>query len=665
MSEWCVLFRTESRAMRDAMLPQAVGTILLGLCLCPVHGQPPSESNPGPIQAELLARLNVRKVPAGATVLARVTVDWGGKECPLRRGSILQAKVETAVPRKTRGESKLALAFNKAQCGGVDMTPIDLVLAAVAEVPIVWENKPDSQFGMPTSFSNPNGNGMIPGFGAAGIGDKFISHLELVGINHRFPMRPNLRPGDVLDIKGLKLELGAGPHQSSVLSSKERDVSLDAFTQFLLVPATLAFLPSAPSLAASGAVGTQGSNIPSGAPSLPPPAVATENLEICAPPGCAVDLPVTAKELEGRGAASIAIGPLGYSPRSHKTLYAFDDEEALAWLGPQELLFAFNPHPLINRAGSSQYGAKIRMIRAVLLDPNSRNIVRAVDWQLVDSRQYLWQLDGNRILVHVGNELRVYGAGLEIERRFPLAGPLAFVRIAPNGELMAVATLRERHSPDLHAELVENAFGEPEEDVDVLILDKEFKTLGSASTTSGLLPLTLLNEGQVRLLAQPKMWYRLAMTTWDNKTVTLARFNSICSPQLSSVAPNLLFLLSCNVSTGDTEYRVLQADGKLLLRGNAGPREVGQHALGNNRNRTFAVKVVHAARNLSPGQEFQGADLDSAEVRVYRAADGKRVLAVRVKEPATSHSSYALSADGSQLAVLSQSQIKFFPVPAQ
>jgi hypothetical protein len=478
-------------------------------------------------------------------------------------------------------------------------------------------------------------------------------------------MRPNLRPGDVLDIKGLKLEIGAGPNRSSVLSSKERDVSLDTFTQFLLVPASLAFLPSAPPLAASGAVGAPGSNIPSPAPSVPPPAVATENLEICAPPGCAVDLPVAAKELEGRGAASIAIGPLGYTPRSHKTMYDFDDEEALAWLGPQELLFAFNPHPLINRAGSSQYGAKIRMIRAVLLDASTRHVVRAVDWQLVDSRQYLWQLDGDRILVHVGNELRIYGAGLDIERRLPLAGPLAFVRIAPNGELMAVATLRERHSPELHAELVENAFGEPEEDVDVVILDKEFKALGSASTTSGLQPPTLLNEGQVRLLAQPKMRYRLAMTTWDNKTVTLAHFNSICSPQLSSVAPDLLFLLSCNVSTGNTEYRVLQADGKLLLRGSAGPREVGHQALGNNRNRTFAVKLVRAVRNLSPGQEFQGSDLDSAEVRVYRAADGKRVLAVRVKEPATSHSSYALSADGSQIALLSESQIKFFSVPAK
>ena len=155
------------------------------------------------------------------------------------------------------------------------------------------------------------------------------------------------------------------------------------------------------------------------------------------------------------------------------------------------------------------------------------------------------------------------------------------------------------------------------------------------------------------------------MNTWDNQTVTLARFVSRCTPELSSVAPDLLFLLSCDAVNGATEYRVLRADGKLLLRGESGPREVGQQAAGNNQNHTFAVKLVHAGRELSPGQEFMGAELESLEVRVYRAEDGKRLLAVRAPQPASSHSDYALSPDGSQLAILSGSQIKFFPVPAQ
>ena len=57
---------------------------------------------------------------------------------------------------------------------------------------------------------------------------------------------------------------------------------------------------------------------------------------------------------------------------------------------------------------------------------------------------------------------------------------------------------------------------------------------------------------------------------------------------------------------------------------------MGQQALGNNQNRTFAVKLVHAGRELSPGQEFMGTELEAVEVRVYRAEDGKRLLAVEL-----------------------------------
>jgi hypothetical protein len=541
---------------------------------------------------------------------------------------------------------------------------MNLVLAAVADAPANWTNVPDAQFHMPMSFGNPHGNG-VAGFGAAGIGDSYITHLELTGIDHRFPIRPGLKPGDVLDIKGMKLDIGTGPNRSSVLSSKGSDVSLGAYTQFLLVPAALAFRTSSgrPEAAALHEIRT-GSNLPHTAP-LPQPPARVNDLAVCAPPGCAIDLPVTARDLEGHQATSIAVRPLGYAPRFNKIVAGFEEEEALVWLGPHQLLFTFNPHRLIRRPAAGNSGQTMRVMRAALLDPATHNVLRAVDWEITDSHRYLWPIDGDRILVHVGNELRIYRQGLEVERTIPLSGPLSFVRIAPNGALMAVATLRDRLSPELLAQLREQFGGEPVEDVDIAILNHELKTIASASTTSGLMPPTMLNEGQVMLLAQPNMWYRLALKSWDDKSMTLARFQSRCTPELASVAPDLLFLLSCEVSDGSAEYRVLRADGKQLLRGTSDPHVLGQEAAGTGGNRTFAVKAVRAAREISPGIEFRASDLETEEVRVYRAEDGKRLLAVRIKEPIASRGGYALSPDGSQLAVLSASQISFYPVPAQ
>jgi hypothetical protein len=641
------------------MKEKIVGTILLGLSVCAGLCESPQQANPGPVQAELLAPLNVRRLTNGAIVLARVTLDWKGPDCTLRTGSILEATVEAADLHKGRSESKLALSFTRAQCNGTELQPEKLLLAAVSQPPADWRTVPNAEFRTSMSFLLANGK-QGAGFGGMVINNFSAPTLELTGIEHRFPMSPKVKPGDVLEIKGMKLEIGTGPKQSSILTTKGRDVTLDKFTQFLLVPASLVLAPTSLVSSDTPAMTSSGE-----AHSSRPAPVPVNDLEVCAPPACAVDRPVTENEVAVHNAASIGIQPLGYAPRPREVLGDFGDEESLVWLSSRHLLLTFNSHPLIHRSGINDSSTPHRVIRAVVLDAESHAIVRTMDWEITDSHRYLWPLDRNRILVHVGNELRIYGAGLEVERSLPLAAPLAFVRIAPNGELLAVATLHERHSTELHAKLRDNLGEEPEEDVDVAILDNGFNPIAQAATRSGLQPPTLLNEGQVKLLSQPNMQFRLALKTWDNKTVTLARFASRCTPELSSLAPDLLFLLSCDTATGAVSYRVLRADGKLLLRGEAGPREVGHGLTGNQEKERFALKVVHAVRELSPGIEFKRTELESEEVRVYRANDGKRLLAVRVNAPVASHDSYALSSDGTQLAVLSGSEIKFFAVPSE
>lgn len=658
-----------------------VGIVLLGLSLSAGLSQAPPQSDPAPVQAELLANLNVRHLEDGKTIFARVTSDWSGQDCVLRKGATLQGTVEVSVPRAGKNESKLALSFNQAQCNGREMQPLALVLAAVAQPPSDWSMVPNAQYRMTMPFSNPRAMAAPPpsmvskggtsspvvntggGVGRDAMNDYHVTYMEMGGIEHRFPDRPGgVRSGDVVDIKGIKLDLGAGPNLSSLLSSKVRDVSLPEFTQILLVPASLASRlsaqPGSRSLAQTPAGVVRITRVVTAAP---PP----NYIEVCAPPGCAVDMPVSAKELEGHQGSSIATRPLGYVPRANRIVAGFEDEESLAWLGPGQLLFAFNPHRLIRRGQALDYSHTARVIRAVLLETATRNIIRAVDWEIIDSRRYLWPLDGDRLLVHVGYELRVYGAGMEVERSIPLSGPLLFIRIAPDGGLMAVATLRERHLPELHAKLREELGTEPQEDVDIAILNKEFNTVAQASTVSDLVPPTLLNEGQVKLQAEPERWYRLAMSTWENKRIALARFRSTCTPEVTSAAPDLLFMLTCSVKDGNTEYWVLRADGKVLLRGASDSREVGQEATGNYGSRIFAMKVVHAERNISSGTTFRSSELDSEEVRVYRVEDGKRLLAVQVKDPIASHGGYALSPDGSQLAVLSGSDIDFFPVPTE
>jgi len=632
------------------------GSVLLGLCACAVSSQSPTSQKQVPVQAEFTKPVHGRNLSVGAVVLAHVTENWTGHDCELRSGSILEAKVVVAGSHKGHGESKLALAFTRAQCSGPDLKPMNLVLAALAAPSDNSQNSPNFDTLIRVDFRSPASSAP---FGFFDPGAFKLSHMDLQAPVRTFPMNHPVFPGDVLNIKGLKLDPGTGPNGSSVLSARNRDVTLPIFTQLLLVPAIPAGVSrSVLQLEASLSAGAEAVRPPPRAAPDPP---AANDLSVCAPPGCAVDLPVPTQELEGESAASIATRALGYPPRPRRVVEQFGDEECLAWLGRKELLFAFNPHPLIDRTSESSAGSIHRVVRAVLLNAVDHTVERVMEWQIADARRYLWPLDRDRVLVHVGNELRVYGQGLEVEHIMPLAGPLSFVRIAPNGELMAIATLRERHSPELHEELRESLGYDPEEDVDIEILDQGFHTIAQTSTVSNLRPPTLLNEGQVSLAVMPHQRYLLTLNSWDNKHTTLAKFASGCSPELSAADPDLLFLLTCDPFTNATEYRVLRSDGKPMLRGQARPEEVGHQLKGTDQSQKVAFKIVHAYHELS--SDFSETDLEWEEVRVYDAADGKRLFAVRVDAPIAANDSYALSPDGSQLAVLSQSQIQFFSVP--
>src|ERR1700756_1742270 len=229
------------------MRSRIIGAISFGFFFCARFGQLPPEPNPGPMQAELLAPLDVRRLESGKKVLARVTLDWNGPDCTLRTGSTLEATVEIADPHKGRGESRLALAFTNAQCNGPDLTPMSLLLAALAEPPEDWTLVPNAEFRAPVMMLNSKGE-EVAGFGGTGISGFGETRLELTGINHRFPMSHDVQPGDVLNIKGIKLVLGTGPNRSSVLFSKNRVGVLDAYTQILLVPSSMVFAPAASSL---------------------------------------------------------------------------------------------------------------------------------------------------------------------------------------------------------------------------------------------------------------------------------------------------------------------------------------------------------------------------------------------------------------------------------
>lgn len=126
-----------------------------------------------------------------------------------------------------------------------------------------------------------------------------------------------------------------------------------------------------------------------------------------------------------------------------------------------------------------------------------------------------------------------------------------------------------------------------------------------------------------------------------------------------------MFLVSCDKENEEFEYRVLGPNGNLTLKGSANLNEFGYAAEGSANHEDFVVKTVQSTRPITAGVLFSAADFSSEELRVYRAADGKRLLSVRIGSPSSSRDGFALAPDGSELAVLNRDQIAVYSVPSK
>lgn len=641
-----------------------------------LHPALTSAQNRVPIQVEIVRSLDSARSQVGDPVFAKVSVKWQSPQCNLRQGAVLQGRIVAAAPHsKTTHSSEIALLFETGQCNGREMKPLPLTVAAVLafnpfEKDENYQSQPLSDaVGLSVGglVGGPSGASLR---GVASGGLRSVSAaaatVELSPTEYVGPT--SVMPGQVLGIKGVKLNVGGGPEGSSVLSTSGHNVHLESGSQLVLVPNLKAV-----TLAASAESTPPAPTTPAILPSPAGPSAATaakaseeDETEICAPPNCTIAL--TPNESETRVAAAsatLSLNDLGYLPaRSDHEMYAFDYSSAVSYLGPHEILFTFDPHILIQRTAAEANLADLRIIRAVLINVREQKVEKTVDWKVADSRQYQWPIGRDRVLVHVGRELRLYGPGLKLEQHISLDGPLAFVRISPSSTYLAVGVIQERHSEAVHRQLREAEGREPEEDVQLKILDGQFKVLATVLRSSRAAPPVLSDHGEIRLRKLAKNRWQIVEDAWDAQRRTLATLNSTCAPNVTPMQPGLFFVVGCDRETTGEWYRVLGSDGKPVLKGWSPSAEIAQTAAGVPSGSDFAIAIAEATKSIAAGSAFLTSDLKGEHIAVYRASNGERIFAATIAAPAPTLQTYALSPDGEQLAVLRGNQLAVYTLPS-
>jgi len=476
-------------------------------------------------------------------------------------------------------------------------------------------------------------------------------------LNSQNDMRRDLpaviTPGEVWGISHLNLSVATGVNGSSVLSTTSRSLRLNFATN-------LVFFPRPEPITVMAVVG----DVRPGAvdtPAVQPKAVVDET-ELCSPPSCSVALAETGpSDADPHAAASFSIAGMGYSPRLTRELTELDYDAAIAYLGSGELLFTFNPHKLVPRY-PQEYDDVARVIRAVVIDLDGKTVTHTVDWRVPDGGQYLWPVGLDHVVVHIGNELRMYGPGLSLEQKMTLDGPLNFLRISPDGKVLAVGVVRERHSRQIHRQLQDSSSDAPEEDVAIHVVDASFKPVGELLRTSASAPPVLTDAGEARTLPDGRQRWLIQEETWDRHTRKIALVASSCAVTAVALRGDLLFLRGCDVHVRSRWYRAIRMDGHTVLKGVVSGKNIETAVLANESTPTFVLAMAKSADAVLTGAPFHGSDLASETIGVYEANNGKRIFATNVTSPAPTKQTFALSPQGDRLAVLRGNEISFYGI---
>lgn len=635
------------------------------LSLCVLFWLPPNRSFAQsliPVQAELVQRLDASRVKIGDQILAKLQVPWKSPDCDLRSGAIIQGHVVTQrAHSKTEKTSEIGVVFETGQCGGRDMEPLPLTVAAVlapsrhADESPTGEEQPLSSAVGVTLNGNPGSMG--------GPVRSVTQAADTVFVEPRRTKTPAaVRPGQVVGIPHLSISVGQGAGGASILYSPGHNVELFPGTQFVLVPNLRA--ETSVTAAKSTDADTSARNPASEPVQLSSPIVADET-EVCVAPDCNTASSDARSDDETRGAEmTLPLKGLGYlPPPANREMAGFDYDAGIAYLGPNQFLFTFNPHVLVPRSGDeAKLFPKLRLVRGVLINLEKNEIVKTVDWRVPDSGRYLWLIGRDRVLIHVGQELRVYGPGLKLREQIPLGGQLAFVRVSPSSEYFAIGVIHERHTRDIHRLLEEAELREPEEDVEIRLFDSQFNVLATITRSSRIAPPVLMNEGEVSIPRIGNNRWRIVENSWAGQRRVLAVAASTCMPQAESLPGDLLFVVGCDRQTGNKWYRILHSDGKVVLKGWSPSSELEQTAGGNVGSNAFAIRIAEVNQSRMPGTVFKPSDLKSARVTIYRAKNGRRIFSIGLPDPVPAVQTFAISPGEDQLAVLRAGEIAFYRV---
>jgi hypothetical protein len=477
-----------------------------------------------------------------------------------------------------------------------------------------------------------------------------------------------VKSGQVFGKSHLSLAVDKGAEGGSVLSYEKGNLRLEAKTEFILMrkPRVQGLEANASPSATPAVVEPKSPPLPQQEVAANRPATSEEIVEVDKTQLCSSSCGVvdTNAPSEVHDAPLASVG-FGYVPRETGARTGFTYEAAIVFLDAKTLLFTFEPRQLLRHLREGHRVETEKTIRAVLIDVQTHTPIRVVEWtvRVRGDGQYLWPAGPGRILVRRSHRLYLMDASLNDLQSIPLHGSLAFVSVAPSGNRIAVGTERERYTPKQYAQIYEATHVNPEEDVDVQLLNEQLEVLATARQDSTAPVPILSDQGELRVAGVGRDRWQISLLEWAGERHTIATIHSACLPELSTPSPEAIFLVGCESSLSSRWYRLIRYDGTGILTSRGSSRQVGHESLSASGS-GISIRVIHLLRSQSKSDSFAVSELVDQEVAVYRSSDGKRLFRISAP-PVLVHQSFAVSPSDDLIAVLADGKVWFYPFTAK
>lgn len=605
------------------------------------------------LQVTLEVPLDTLRLQAGAPVLASALVPWEGPDCLLKTGSTVYGRITEVTSRhKGQRESSLKVLFDRADCNGRRSVPITLVVFAVM-------NSADDPSGGQTYSSQLFGTTSLHGVmnsasnRTAPVDNRVLNQsvgLASAAADTSLRALTSVKSGEVVDAAKVTLTVGTGADNPSVLRSDKRDFEINRNAELVLLP-VLSPKSSKPVLAKREEAAL------TAALDKPQPVQPPDVIEVCAAGECN-DLSTGVREVEG-AVRSIPLAQLGYRPRRAVQMSAFDRDTTITFLSAQQILVTFDMHRLRSREGWPT--TVRRVVRAVLLDATTGKVERVSDWTVEGGSQYLWSAGPGRVLVHMGGALQLFGPDLAAEAILPARGDLLWVSASPAGKRIAVAVLHERHTRETHDQMASLSSVTPAEDVDVCMFDHQ-GTLRFCHADTSQVPAPVLTDDGGEIMIRRERGQRWQILEQGAETThAIANINSSCTPVVYATSTDGLFVQGC--TTGGRWSRMIHRNGRTFMKFAASDNVVEQRAVASG-DRVYAVRIVELLRAPDAQFTFPATSLRDEKISVRRSSDGHELMLARVERFPQTRSSFALSTDEKQLALLTEGEVAIYLLPS-